>query len=91
MQPPPKKASASYAAQLLRYQVFIVLKQTYYRYGVKVSVPYSGPYLPDPVLEDLIIPFGDFVKKYSLEATAYTISNNAQASRTSSRNPLSTS
>lgn len=38
----------------------------------------EGFYLPDPVPEDLLIPFGDFVKKYSLGAIAYTISNNAQ-------------
>ena len=33
----------------------------------------SGFFLPDPVPEDLLIPFGDFVKKYSLEAAVYTI------------------
>jgi hypothetical protein len=33
----------------------------------------TGFYLPDPVPEDLLMPFGDFVKKYSLEAAVYTI------------------
>lgn len=29
--------------------------------------------LPDPVPEDLLIPFGDFIEKYSLESVAYSI------------------
>lgn len=32
----------------------------------------AGFFLPDPVPEDLLMPFGDFVKKYSLEAVVYT-------------------
>ena len=30
-----------------------------------------GFYLPDPVPEDLLLPYGEFVKKYSLESLAY--------------------
>jgi hypothetical protein len=33
----------------------------------------KGFFLPNPVPEDLLMPFGDFVTKYSLEATVYTI------------------
>ncbi|CZR51449.1 uncharacterized protein PAC_01325 [Phialocephala subalpina] len=38
----------------------------------KVSGVERG-FIPDPVPEDLLMPFGDFVKKYSLEAAVYTI------------------
>lgn len=33
----------------------------------------AGFDLPDPVPDDLLLPFGDFVKKYSLDAAVYTI------------------
>lgn len=33
----------------------------------------AGFYLPDPVPGDLLMPFGEFVKKYSLEAAVFTI------------------
>ncbi|RYO88001.1 hypothetical protein DL766_004976 [Monosporascus sp. MC13-8B] len=33
-----------------------------------------GYYLPDPVPEDLLLPFGAFVEKYNLQNIAYTIS-----------------
>ncbi len=37
--------------------------------------PYLGqPWeLPDPVPEDLLLPFGEFVEKYNLQNVAYTI------------------
>lgn len=33
----------------------------------------GGFFLPNPVPEDLLIPFGNFVEKYSLQAVVYTI------------------
>jgi hypothetical protein len=33
----------------------------------------GGYFLPDPVPDDLLMPFGDFVTKYSLQAAVYTI------------------
>lgn len=35
----------------------------------------DGLFLPDPVPEDLVLPFGDFVKKYGLEAALPSIYN----------------
>jgi hypothetical protein len=50
-------------------------------YAAQLSkYPYllEGFDLPNPIPEDLLIPFGDFIRKYSLEAVAFTIANNAQ-------------
>lgn len=33
----------------------------------------GGFFLPKPVPEDMLMPFGEFIKKYSLEAVTYTI------------------
>ncbi|MCJ1486613.1 hypothetical protein MMC06_006791 [Schaereria dolodes] len=38
----------------------------------------SGFYLPDPIPEDLLLPFGDFIKKYMLESAVNFIFNFAQ-------------
>ncbi|MCJ1238349.1 hypothetical protein MMC14_006338 [Varicellaria rhodocarpa] len=38
----------------------------------------NGFYLPDPVPEDLLLPYGEFIKKYSLESFAYFHFNFAQ-------------
>ena len=50
-------------------------------YGAQLAnYPYleSGFYLPDPVPADLLLPFGDFVKKYALDAAVNLIFNFGQ-------------
>ncbi|MCJ1471386.1 hypothetical protein MMC13_000025 [Lambiella insularis] len=50
-------------------------------YGTQLAkYPYldAGIHLPDQVPEDLLLPFGDFVTKYSLEAIVYFIWHFAQ-------------
>ena len=45
-------------------------------YGAQIAqYPYleEGYYLPDPVPADLLLPFGDFVKKYALDAAVEVI------------------
>ncbi|KAL9599934.1 MAG: hypothetical protein Q9219_003496 [cf. Caloplaca sp. 3 TL-2023] len=58
----PSAAFGAYAAQLVKYPF--------------LATP--GWNLPDPVPADLLIPFGDFVKKYQLDAAAFTISDFSQ-------------
>jgi hypothetical protein len=51
------------------------------RYGAQLAkYPYleNGFDLPDPVPADLVLPFGDFVKKYALESAASLIFNFGQ-------------
>jgi len=58
----PTAAFGSYAAQLAKYPF--------------LNTP--GWDLPDPVPADLLIPFGDFIKKYNLAGAAYTLNEYAQ-------------
>lgn len=58
----PTVAFAAYAAQLAKYPF--------------LDTP--GWNLPDPVPAELLIPFGDFVKKYNLDAAVFTINEYAQ-------------
>ena len=47
--------------------------QTYLVQLAKYPYLTNGFNLPDPVPEDLLLPFGEFVKKYDLDAVAFTI------------------
>jgi hypothetical protein len=51
-------------------------------YGGILASNYSylddGYYLPDPVPEDLLLPFGDFATKYGLEAAVYVMNLQTQ-------------
>lgn len=58
----PRAAFAAYAAQLAKYPF----------------LDKPGWDLPDPMPEELLIPFGDFVKKYQLDAVVFTIFQYAQ-------------
>lgn len=58
----PTGAFQAYAAQLAKYPF--------------LSTP--GWHLPNPVPADLLIPFGDFVKKYNLDGAVFTINEYAQ-------------
>lgn len=58
----PTAAFGAYAAQLAKYPF--------------LNTP--GWNLPDPVPADLLIPFGDFVKKYKLDGAVFTINSYAQ-------------
>ena len=58
----PTTAFGAYAAQLAKYPF--------------LNTP--GWHLPNPVPADLLIPFGDFVKKYSLDGAVFTINEYAQ-------------
>ncbi|KAL8792199.1 MAG: hypothetical protein Q9195_005221 [Heterodermia aff. obscurata] len=55
--PDPTKAFAAFAAQLQKYP----------------SLNKPGWNVPDPVPADLLLPFGDFVKKYKLDGAVPTI------------------
>ena len=58
----PTAAFGAYAAQLAKYPT--------------LNIP--GWNLPDPVPADLLIPFGDFVKKYNLDGAVFTIFSYSQ-------------
>lgn len=58
----PTAAFAAYGTQLAKYPF--------------INTP--GWNVPDPVPADLLLPFGDFVKKYQLEAAVPTINDSAQ-------------
>ena len=58
----PTAAFGAYAAQLVKYPF--------------LNIP--GWNLPDPIPADLLIPFGDFVKKYNLGGAVFTINSYAQ-------------
>ncbi|KAL8939850.1 MAG: hypothetical protein Q9216_003138 [Gyalolechia sp. 2 TL-2023] len=60
--PDPTAAFRTYAAQVAKYPF--------------LNTP--GWHLPDPVPEDLLIPFGDFVEKYKLDGVVSTINQYAQ-------------
>ncbi|KAM0805647.1 flavin-containing superfamily amine oxidase-like protein [Usnea florida] len=58
----PASGFAAYAGQLAKYPF--------------LNTP--GWDLPDPVPADLLIPFGDFVKKYSIDSAVFTINEYAE-------------
>ena len=58
----PATGFAAYAGQLAKYPF--------------LNTP--GWDIPDPVPADLLIPFGDFVKKYSIDSAVFTINEYAQ-------------
>ena len=58
----PTPGFAAYAGQLAKYPF--------------LNTP--GWDLPDPVPADLLIPFGDFVKKYSIDSAVFTINEYSQ-------------
>lgn len=58
----PATGFAAYAGQLAKYPF--------------LNTP--GWDLPDPVPADLLIPFGDFVKKYSIDSAVFTINEYSQ-------------
>ena len=58
----PTAGFGAYGAQLAKYAF--------------LNAP--GYNLPDPVPEDLLIPFGDFIKKYNIESAVFIINQYAQ-------------
>lgn len=58
----PRTAFGAYGAQLAKYPYLVA----------------PGYNLPDPVPSDLLIPFGDFVKKYQIDDAVFSINEYAQ-------------